>query len=108
MAIGITIAVYGSGKQMAPTLPFGPYLFKALKIDITLIYILPDAAREKPTQGRVLAIGPGALKDDGSRAPMSVDVGDTVVYNQYGGTDVKLEEGDCKILREADLLAKIK
>ena len=70
--------------------------------------ILPDAAREKPTQGRVLAVGPGALKDDGSRAPMSVDVGDTVVYNQYGGTDVKLEEGDCKILREADLLAKIK
>lgn len=70
--------------------------------------ILPDAAREKPTKGRVLAVGPGALRDDGSRAPMSVAVGDTVIYSQYGGTDVKLEEGDCKILREADLLAKTK
>ncbi|MCZ0812765.1 MAG: NADPH:quinone reductase [Pseudomonadota bacterium] len=57
-----TIAAYGSGKDMTPTLPFGPYLFKALKIDITLIYILPDAAREAAIAKLHAALSEGALK----------------------------------------------
>ena len=69
--------------------------------------ILPDAAKEKPTQGRVVAVGPGKQLDDGSRAPMAVAVGDVVVYNQYGGTDVTLEETDYKVLRESEILAKV-
>ena len=69
--------------------------------------ILPDAAKEKPTRGRVVALGPGARLDDGTRAPMAVAVGDVVVYNQYGGTDVSLEDTDYKIVRESDLLAKV-
>ena len=69
--------------------------------------ILPDAAKEKPTRGRVVALGPGARLDDGSRAPMAVAIGDVVVYNQYGGTDVSLEDTDYKIVRESDLLAKV-
>ena len=69
--------------------------------------ILPDAAKEKPTQGRVVAVGPGKQLDDGSRAPMAVAVGDVVVYNQYGGTDVTLEETDYKVLRGSEILAKV-
>ena len=69
--------------------------------------ILPDAAKEKPTQGRVVAVGPGKQLDDGSRAPMAVAVGDVVVYNEYGGTDVTLEETDYKVLRESEILAKV-
>lgn len=57
-----TIAAYGSGKDMTPTLPFGPFLFKALKIDITLIYILPDAAREAAIAKLHAALSDGALK----------------------------------------------
>ncbi len=74
----------------------------------TVGILLPDAAREKPTQGRVVAIGPGKQLDDGSRAPMAVAVGDVVVYNKYGGTDVTLEDTDYKVLRESDILAKVK
>lgn len=59
-----TIAVYGSGKQMAPTLPFGPYLFKALKIDITLIYILPDAARDAAIATLHKTLQDGALRPE--------------------------------------------
>ena len=69
--------------------------------------ILPDAAKEKPTRGRVVAVGPGKRLDDGSHGPMAVAEGDVVVYNQYGGTDVKLEDTDYKILRETDVLAKV-
>ena len=69
--------------------------------------ILPDAAKEKPTRGRVVAIGPGRLLDDGSRAPLAVKKGDVVVYNQYGGTDVTLEDTDYRILQESEILAKV-
>ena len=69
--------------------------------------ILPDAAKEKPTRGRVVAVGPGKLLDDGSRAPLAVKKGDVVVYNQYGGTDVTLEDTDYRILAESEILAKV-
>ena len=66
-----TIAVYGSGKEMAPTMPFGPYLFKALKIDISLIYILPDAAREGAIAILHKALQDGALRPEiGARYPL--------------------------------------
>jgi len=70
--------------------------------------ILPDAAKEKPTQGRVAAVGPGAPLGDGSRVPLAVAVGDIVVYNEYGGTEVTLDDTDYKVLRESELLAKVK
>ena len=52
--------------------------------------VLPETAKEKPMQGKVLAIGPGARKEDGSRIAMDVSQGDTVLYAKYGGTEVKL------------------
>ena len=70
--------------------------------------VLPDTAKEKPREGKVVAVGPGALLDDGSRAPMSVAVGDIVVYGEYAGTDVTLDGVDYKVLRESDILAKVK
>jgi len=64
MAPNGTIAAYGSGKEMNPTLPFGPFLFKALKIDITLIYILPDAAREAAIARLHAALEAGTLRPE--------------------------------------------
>jgi len=68
--------------------------------------VLPDTAKEKPQQGKVLAVGPGRLDEDGKRIPMEVKVGDTVVYAKYSGTTFKSEDGN-KILfmRESDILA---
>lgn len=67
--------------------------------------VLPDTAKEKPMQGKVLAVGPGTRKDDGSRVEMDVAVGDTVLYARYGGTEVKLDGSKFLILRETDVLA---
>ena len=68
--------------------------------------ILPDAAKEKPQQGKVVAIGPGKLLKDGKRAAPSLKKGDVVVYGKYSGTDVKVEGKEYKILRESEILAK--
>ncbi|MFQ5578875.1 MAG: co-chaperone GroES [Anaerolineae bacterium] len=67
--------------------------------------VLPESAKEKPMQGKVLAVGPGARKDDGSRAAMDVSEGDTVLYAKYGGTEIKLDGQKYLILRETDVLA---
>ena len=67
--------------------------------------VLPETAKEKPMQGKVLAIGPGARKEDGSRIAMDVSTGDTVLYPKYGGTEVKLENKKYLILKETDVLA---
>ena len=69
--------------------------------------VLPDAAKEKPQQGKVVAVGPGGRLDDGSRAPMSVGEGETVLFGKYGGTDVTLDGVDYKVLRESEILAKV-
>ncbi len=69
--------------------------------------VLPDAAKEKPQRGTIIAVGPGRLNDEGARDPMSVAVGDVVVYGQYGGTDVTIDDTDYKVLRESDILAKV-
>ena len=68
--------------------------------------VLPDTAKEKPQEGKVLAVGPGRLSDDGKRIAMDVKVGDTVIYAKYGGTEIKIEDEELVILRESDILAK--
>ena len=67
---------------------------------------LPDTAKEKPQEGKVVAVGPGRLSEDGKRIAMEVKVGDIVVYSKYGGTEIKVEEEELIILRESDILAK--
>ena len=66
--------------------------------------IVPDTAKEKPTEGIVRAVGPGKLDDDGKRIPMEVKEGDRVLITKYGGTEIKLEDKDYKILSSEDLL----
>ena len=68
--------------------------------------LLPDTAKEKPQEGKVVAVGGGRLTDDGNRLPMDVKVGDIVVYAKYGGTEIKVDEEELMILRESDILAK--
>jgi chaperonin GroES len=65
---------------------------------------LPDTAKEKPQVGKVIAAGPGKLLDDGKRNPMSVKVGDQVIYGKYTGNEVEVEGKKLVILRESDLL----
>lgn len=68
--------------------------------------VLPDTAKEKPQQGKILAVGPGARDDEGNRIPMDVDVGDTVVFAKYSGTTFKTDEGkELLLMKESDLLA---
>ncbi len=68
--------------------------------------ILPDTAKEKPQEGKVLAVGPGRLSEDGKRIAMDVAVGDVVIYTRYGGTEIKVDGEELIILRESDILAK--
>jgi chaperonin GroES len=67
--------------------------------------VLPETAKEKPQKGSVLATGPGARDDEGKRIMMDVQVGDTVLFAKYAGTEIKLESKKLLILKEADILA---
>ncbi len=67
--------------------------------------VLPDTAKEKPQKGVILAIGPGDRDEDGEHIPMDVKVGDTVLFQKYGGAEIKVEGKKLLILRESDLLA---
>jgi chaperonin GroES len=67
--------------------------------------VIPDTAKEKPQQGEVLAVGPGRTTDDGKVIPMSVSVGDKVLYSKYGGTEVSVRGEDLLILNSRDVLA---
>jgi chaperonin GroES len=69
--------------------------------------VLPDTAKEKPQKGKVLAVGDGAVAEDGSRRPLDVEEGDEVLYSKYGGTDIVIEGEDLLVLRESDVLAKV-
>jgi chaperonin GroES len=69
--------------------------------------VLPDNAKEKPTRGKVLAVGPGRLLKTGNRGPLSVKVGDEVFYGKYSGTEVDLSGTKYTVLKEADVLAII-
>ena len=68
--------------------------------------VLPDTVKEKPQEGKVLAVGPGRLSEDGKRIAMDVQVGDLVIYTKYGGTEIKVDDEELMILRESDILAK--
>ncbi len=68
--------------------------------------VLPDTAKERPQEGKVIAVGPGRLTEDGKRIEMDVKVGDTVIYAKYGGTEIKIDDEELIILRESDILAK--
>ena len=67
------------------------------------IYI-PDTAKEKPSQGEIIAVGPGKVSDDGKLQPMNVKKGDKVLFNKYAGTEVQLGGEDHLIMREDDIL----
>ena len=70
--------------------------------------ILPETAKEKPQEGKVLAIGPGRRDDEGKWIPMDVKKGDMVLYAKYAGTEVKLDDKKLLILKESDILALVK
>ena len=70
------------------------------------IYI-PDTAKERPQEGKVVAAGPGRMTDDGNRIPLDVHVGDTVVYSKFAGTEITEDGEDLLILTERDILAKV-
>jgi chaperonin GroES len=69
--------------------------------------ILPETAKEKPQEGKILAAGPGDRDEDGERIPMEVQVGDKVLYAKYSGTEVKMDGRKLLILRESDILAVV-
>ncbi len=68
---------------------------------------LPDTAKEKPSQGEVIAVGPGKLQDDGKRVALDVKVGDKIIFSKYAGTEVKFEGVQYLIVSERDILAII-
>ena len=68
---------------------------------------LPDTAKEKPSQGEVVAVGPGKVQDDGKRVALDVKVGDKIIFSKYAGTEVKVEGTKYLIVSERDILAII-
>jgi len=69
--------------------------------------VLPENAKEKPQQGKVLAVGPGKLLDSGERAKPDVAVGDLILFGKYAGSEITVEGDEVVILRENDILAKL-
>ena len=69
--------------------------------------LLPDTAKEKPQRGKVVAVGPGKLQDDGQRGELSVKKGDEVYYGKYAGTEVEIGSKKYVIVRESDILAVV-
>jgi len=67
--------------------------------------IIPDTAKEKPQQGKIVAVGPGSISDKGDRVAPEVKKGDIVLYGKYSGTEVSVDGNDYLILRESDVLA---
>lgn len=66
---------------------------------------IPDTAKEKPQEGKVVAVGPGKLDEDGKRRPLDVKAGDRILFGKYSGTDVKIDEKEYVIMREDDIFA---
>jgi len=67
--------------------------------------IIPDTAKERPQQGKVMAAGDGKFRDNGTRSPLDVKVGDRILFSKYAGTDIKVEGEELLIIREDDVLA---
>ena len=69
--------------------------------------IIPDTATEKPSEGKVVAVGPGTRNDDGSYAKLDVKKGDRVLFGKWGGTEVKIDGKDLLIMKESDIMGVI-
>lgn len=69
--------------------------------------IIPDTAKEKPAEGKVIAVGNGKLDDDGKRIPLEIKKGDRILFGKYSGTEVKIDGDEHLIMREDDVLAVI-
>jgi chaperonin GroES len=69
--------------------------------------IIPDTAKEKPAEGKVIAVGSGKLGEDGKRAPLEIKAGDRILFGKYSGTEVKIEGEEFLIMREDDVLGVI-
>ncbi|SDR14930.1 chaperonin GroES [Actinopolyspora saharensis] len=69
--------------------------------------VIPDTAKEKPQEGKVLAVGPGRVDDKGNRIPLDVNEGDVVIYSKYGGTEVKYNGEEYLVLSARDVLAVV-
>jgi chaperonin GroES len=67
--------------------------------------VIPDSAKEKPQEAKIVAVGPGKRDDDGKLIPMDVKVGDVVLTSKYGGTEIKIDDKEYKILNSSDILA---
>ena len=66
--------------------------------------IIPDTAKEKPQEGEVVAVGPGAMNDTGKLAPMDVKIGDIVLFGKWSGTEVKIDGKEYSIMKESDIM----
>ncbi len=66
--------------------------------------IIPDTAKEKPQEGEVVAVGPGAINDGGKLTPMDVKVGDIVLFGKWSGTEVKIDGKEYSIMKESDIM----
>src|ERR1700677_205797 len=69
--------------------------------------LLPDTAKQKPQRGRVLAVGPGKLRESGERSRVAVAVGDEVLFGRYAGNDIEVSGREVKIMRDSGILAKV-
>jgi len=69
--------------------------------------VIPDTAKEKPQQGKIIAVGPGRLDDAGKRIPMDLKVGDRILYAKYSGQEIKIEQEEYIVLSEKDVLCKV-
>jgi chaperonin GroES len=69
--------------------------------------IIPDTAKEKPQEGEVIAVGPGALDEHGKRVPMSVKPGDSILFAKWSGSEVKIDGDDLLIMKESDILGLV-
>ena len=69
--------------------------------------IIPDTAKEKPQEGKVIAVGPGKIDDNGKRVPVEIKKGDRILFGKYAGTEIKLDGVEHLIMREDDILGVI-
>ena len=69
--------------------------------------IIPDTAKEKPQEGKVIAVGPGAKSEDGKTIPMDVKVGDLVLFGKWSGTEVKVDGKEYSIMKESDIMGVV-
>jgi chaperonin GroES len=67
--------------------------------------LIPDTAKEKPIEGKVIAVGPGKMSDAGNRMPLQLKEGDRVLFGKYAGTEIKMEGEEYLMMREEDILA---